>query len=99
MANSKKEAINNKDREAFKFPLDAVVMLRRQLDDRIELYESETIGKCGCCGQPIIRVNNSSASGYKSKARYYYPPTTTNAWNIFRCKKCNAVVMDNFIAI
>ena len=87
---------NPMNKQAFNVGVDAVVMLRRQLDDRIEMYESETIGKCGGCGMTIIRVNNSDQTNYRNKTRYYYPGQTS-AWNIFRCKDCGTVIRGNFI--
>lgn len=71
-------------------------MQERQLNDRNEVFESETLGKC-LCGKIFIRVNNSSVSVFKDKARYNYPGDST-ATNVFRCK-CSKVISETFIEI
>jgi len=70
-------------------------MERKLNDGRIEIYESETRGRCRYCKRDIIRVNGSNQTLNKDKTRYRYP-NNMSSWCIFRCK-CDAVISCSFI--
>lgn len=69
--------------------------MERTLTDRVENYDSEITGHCSC-GIEVIKVINSSASGWKDKSRYRYPSDNGPA-NIFRCRGCMKVITESFI--
>ena len=69
--------------------------MKRQLSDRIETYESVTIGKCKC-GQVVIRINGSDCTCNGDKTRYV-SNTLLLPNCIFRCRVCGEPIADNFI--
>lgn len=70
-------------------------MHKRQLDDRIETCTQLINGKCNC-GQPVVKVINSSCSFWKHGNRYHYPEET-GASCIFRCRVCLKPIHITFI--